>query len=358
MSGPDLAAAPDLAAVPLLAGLPQADLAQVASFMTRLEVSPGTRVFVEGEPGDRLCVVESGRLEATIRMPDGGERTLGHLEAGATAGEIALLTGGRRTATVTALTPTRGWIIDGRAFQALRLDPRRGAIALMRRLGMLALSRLRVRYEHVAAEIGGRPSPEPVAPGEPVRQGALGLDYLCSLLCFVGFEQPPYVAEVLRGVPTRCVARGDLVLREGARPESLILVARGAIEVTVRHTTASRRMRLAGPGRLLGYSGMLDDGMSPVAARARERTLMYEFPRDRVLELLEDPAPAARRMAAAVYEDIARAVRQAERPMAATTVASGRALKSRQTGATGRGSPSTGARRAPRSRSPSPPPSP
>lgn len=315
---------PDLAALPLLAGLPPADLAQVASFMTRLEVSPGTRVFVEGESGDRLCLVESGRLEATIRMPDGGERTLGHLEAGATAGEIALLTGGRRTATVTALTPTRGWIIDGRAFQALRLDPRRGAIALMRRLGMLALSRLRVRYEHVAAEIGGLPSTEPVAPGEPVPQGALGLDYLCSLLCFVGFEQPSYVAEVLRGVPSRSVARGDLVLREGARPESLILVARGAIEVTVRHTTASRRMRLAGPGRLLGYSGMLDDGMSPVAARARERTLMFEFPRDRVLELLEDPAPAARRLAAAVYEDIARAVRQAERPMASTTVASGR----------------------------------
>lgn len=315
----------DLAGLPLLAGLPEAELAQVASFMTRMEAPAGTRLFSEGEQDERLCVIDEGRVKATIRLPQGGERTVAELGKGDTMGEIALLAGGRRAATITTLARTSGWLIDAQAFEMLRLDPRPGAITLLRRLGDLALSRLRSKYDWVASELGGQPEEldEPVSPGEPAPQGLLALEYLASLICFARFERPAYVEEVIRSVPTRAMARGDLVLREHASPDALLLVARGAIEVTIRHTAAARRVRLAGPGRFIGHAGVLDDGPRPVVARARERSVLFEFPRSRIAELLDDPSPAGRRFASAVYEDVARAVREAERPLATTVIAGG-----------------------------------
>jgi CRP-like cAMP-binding protein len=86
--------------------------------------------------------------------------------------------------------------------------------------------------------------------------------------------------------------------------------------VRIVSRAAAQRVRLAGPGRFVGHLGILDEGPSPVAARARERTLLIEFPPAEVHRLLADPRATARCCASAYYEDAARAVRQADWPTA------------------------------------------
>ncbi len=66
------------------------------------EVAAGEVLFREGDSADAMYVVVSGRLRAT-REDDGQTRTVGDISRGETVGEMALLTGDVRSATVHAL---------------------------------------------------------------------------------------------------------------------------------------------------------------------------------------------------------------------------------------------------------------
>ncbi len=66
-----------------------------------LEFGPGEVVFRQGEEGDRLFVVKSGVLEVVATPTDGSEPTVvAYLGTGEVLGELALLTGSPRSATV------------------------------------------------------------------------------------------------------------------------------------------------------------------------------------------------------------------------------------------------------------------
>ena len=85
--------------VPLFAGLDDRARKSLASMLSERPFHPGDTIAAEGAGGVGFFVVDAGQLEVTIA----GERrrTLG---PGDWFGEIALIDGGTRTATVTALT--------------------------------------------------------------------------------------------------------------------------------------------------------------------------------------------------------------------------------------------------------------
>jgi len=65
------------------------------------EYGPGEFVFRQGEMGDRLCIVKSGVLEVVAQPADGSDPVpLAYIGSGEVLGEIALLTGSTRTASV------------------------------------------------------------------------------------------------------------------------------------------------------------------------------------------------------------------------------------------------------------------
>ena len=92
----------ELARVGLFADLSGEKLTTLADRMQREEVSSGTVLIREGEPGDRFFVLLSGI--AGVSQSELGERRV--LKAGEFFGEVALTMHVPRTASVTALVPT------------------------------------------------------------------------------------------------------------------------------------------------------------------------------------------------------------------------------------------------------------
>jgi CRP-like cAMP-binding protein len=295
------------------------ELEELQTVLQPLRLPAGVSVFEQGETGDRLVWISDGEVRSSVRLPDGTDRLLSHAGPGDVVGEVALLTGSRRTASVTTLTPLRGWTLDRHGFEVLRWDPRQAAVAVVRRLLDLTTARLRACCTEPATlfETGDiRPRP-PIA-RLPDDAEMPSTHYLASLLCFERFPADDDVRATTRGAGAYAVGRGAVLVDEGTRPPALWLVARGAIEVMVRSRTATRRLRLAGPGRFVGHGGALDDGASPVAARCRERSVVLAYPREVVMDMVGDNRRSSRAFSAALLEDTARAVRAASRPILPT----------------------------------------
>ncbi|HZR96714.1 MAG TPA: cyclic nucleotide-binding domain-containing protein [Gaiellaceae bacterium] len=98
------ASAEILKRVPLFAGLDNRELEQIASTMRERRFSAGDTVTAEGAGGAGFFVVESGEADVSV---EGQQR--GSIKAGDYFGEIALLTGSDRTATITARTDMVCW---------------------------------------------------------------------------------------------------------------------------------------------------------------------------------------------------------------------------------------------------------
>lgn len=85
-----------------------ADLSQLLeSVATEVDLEQGDVLFEQGDPGDALYAIMSGVLEFSILSREGRKLSLDVMRAGALFGEIALFDPGTRTATVTALQPSK-----------------------------------------------------------------------------------------------------------------------------------------------------------------------------------------------------------------------------------------------------------
>ena len=92
------------------AGLEANVLAALAGAFAPRDYDTGAVVFLEGEPGAGLYVVQSGRLKGVKTSPVGREQVLRFLAAGDIFNEVAVLAGKPTQVTIIALEPSRVWV--------------------------------------------------------------------------------------------------------------------------------------------------------------------------------------------------------------------------------------------------------
>ena len=97
--------------VPLFARCTKREIAALAAEADELRVGVGTELTREGATAREFIILAEGRAE--VRQKG---RTVNSLEAGDFLGEIALLSGGPRTATVTTTEPSTVLVLTDRAF--------------------------------------------------------------------------------------------------------------------------------------------------------------------------------------------------------------------------------------------------
>jgi CRP/FNR family transcriptional regulator, cyclic AMP receptor protein len=117
------------------------------------EKAPITRLaadqmlFLAGDAGDACYRVEEGLLKASVFATGGGERILAIFGPGSLVGELSMIDGRARSASVAALRPSRLSLVSRAAFEAFaRSNPE-----LCRHLVMLLARRLRETNAALAA---------------------------------------------------------------------------------------------------------------------------------------------------------------------------------------------------------------
>lgn len=92
--------------------LSETDLSEIAARLTRRIYPPGATIVREGAPGDRMFIIKEGKVEVKKREVSLGiDLTLATLGDGACFGEMALLAGGPRTASVAAVVTTEVFVL-------------------------------------------------------------------------------------------------------------------------------------------------------------------------------------------------------------------------------------------------------
>jgi CRP-like cAMP-binding protein len=87
-------------------------VAAVTERLLPAEFLPGQLIFAEGEPGDRLYVIESGKVKISHRAPDGRENLQTVLGPPEMFGELAVYDPGPRTSSATAITQVQTMALD------------------------------------------------------------------------------------------------------------------------------------------------------------------------------------------------------------------------------------------------------
>jgi CRP/FNR family transcriptional regulator len=137
-----------LGRVPVFSTLSPEELAQVAQVAVPRRFEAGEVVFKEGDEGSTCYIVRSGRARAIREHPDGRSITLAHFDPGDIFGEMSMLDGERRSATVETTEGTEAIAILGTDMHRLLREHPDISVKLIAALGQ----RLRDTNERLARQ--------------------------------------------------------------------------------------------------------------------------------------------------------------------------------------------------------------
>ncbi len=187
-----------LPAVPIFSDLSRDAFIALTTDMVLHRVGKGEKVISEGETGASFYVVAGGRFAVSKRDERGEDVALAYLGEGDFFGEMALISGAPRAATVTADEP--GEVLEFRADVLLALAS---------------------RYPHLAKSLR-----------RFYRQRLLANAMAMSPI-FRPFSKDVRKL-VMERFRSREVAPGDVVVREGTRSDGLYVILDGAVDVVKR----------------------------------------------------------------------------------------------------------------------------
>lgn len=200
----------------LFRDLPAEELAAVAATVKPEEHRRGSFVVREGEAGEKLYIVLSGRLEVRRDYALGRSEPVAEMGEGDVFGEIALLQGGPRTRSIRSLGRSVLLALDKVDFERLVLTKlsRQAVADAVQKVGFLQRTELTRNWSHAT------------------------------------------MAAFARRAALREAEEGAVILAEGAANHWFFLVHRGELTVSVK----GRELRTLKPGDSFGELSLLGNG--------------------------------------------------------------------------------------------------
>jgi len=145
-----------LSQITLFSKLSPAELSIIAERLRPCIFEEGEEIFEQGEPGDAMFVIQSGRVKIFSRSEGGKELTLNVYGAGDFFGEFSLIDGQPRSASAAAMERTEALVLRHQDLIALLTEHPEIAISLMR--GLVARLRYTTEYAEdlVFLSVNGR----------------------------------------------------------------------------------------------------------------------------------------------------------------------------------------------------------
>jgi CRP/FNR family cyclic AMP-dependent transcriptional regulator len=109
-------------------GLPRPTLERLAALAWPRHFEAGQVIYIEGEPAERIYLLERGWVKATRISREGREQALMFLRSDEIFGDIAIYSGSNYPGTVSALEDVDVWVLPAEAF--LKLVAQDAALAM------------------------------------------------------------------------------------------------------------------------------------------------------------------------------------------------------------------------------------
>ena len=168
--------------LPLFDILGDEALAKLESEIEWFAIPGGWELFHQGDPGDGLYIVKSGCLGVTMEGPDGRPVLATQIRPGQIVGEMSLISGLPRTATVTAFRDTEVYRLNNESFMRLA-EKHPGLVTEINKMLVRRLQRMSSLQTPV--DISRSFALVPIGPGLPMAEFARGL---CNALTALGFR--------------------------------------------------------------------------------------------------------------------------------------------------------------------------
>jgi CRP-like cAMP-binding protein len=145
-----------LARTPLFAGLNESELLGLGACARQRSYRRGQYIFHQGDTGDAVFVLTEGRVKVIFASADGDEMILATLQPPDVFGELALIDGGPRSASIQTLEPTA--VLTLTRATLLELMSRQPAVTdvILRSLGMLVRRMIAQAADLVFMDLHGR----------------------------------------------------------------------------------------------------------------------------------------------------------------------------------------------------------
>ena len=263
--------------LPLFAFLDPQAFVDLVGRMQHREAVHGEELVREGERGESIFIIVAGRAKVE-REVHGQKKLLAMLPGGSLFGELALLTGGRRSATVTAEGETELFEISQKDLEAV--------------------SR---RFPEVPQAIAGYAEKRVAA----------------NLLVTAGLFDNLLAdkrAEVLDKFKPRTVAAGENVVTEDAPASALFMVMAGELTVSKKNPAGERVvMNLLCDGDVFGEISLLNGGPATATVTAVRKSVVALMSQAEFQTLLRD-SPGVAEYLRALAEGRRKAIADSMRP--------------------------------------------
>jgi CRP-like cAMP-binding protein len=274
-----------LKGIPLFADLEEVELLQVIACFSLVSVAAGETLYAEGTRATSACFVIDGELEAVTALPGGGEALVGVIGPGELIGEMALIAGGSRTATVRARVDLTAVSVSYAFFQAALNQMSVPAFKILRRIVHKLSTRLEVLEEKIFAawDCGSyRPSASrdrdaaTLAAYDNARAPSFDYGSFLSITPFFDQFEDAEIEQIVAQARVLEVPRDDFIYCEGGETTTSFIVVRGAVDNSIMR---DRRYQLSvlGPGRLCGANSAIENKPHRSDGRVRSGALLLAF---------------------------------------------------------------------------------
>jgi CRP-like cAMP-binding protein len=303
---------PSLKSMPLFADLEDSQLESFERIFRLVAFAPGDLLMIQGHAADTIFFLESGTVEVLVTLPGGGEHAISTLGPGSVIGEMALLDEiGTRTATVRAVTPARGFLIERQDCRVLLAQTHSTTFTVQRRITLSLCQRLRELLAMVSRFPVSHEQSTPLLPTERespsglVRDQKLPLEYrkiLPQLPFFLHFRAEE-VEHILAQTTMLTVPRRHALFQENHPGQASYIIVRGAVEL-VCNMDSPYAFSVLGPGRICGHIALIADAPQEATAVTRSETVLLECSRQAFAELCAPQARIAAKFANAILQNL------------------------------------------------------
>lgn len=142
-----------LEAFAVLNGMTARDLEAVRQRIGARRYAPGERIFTSGDRGDGFHLIRSGSVDIVLQAAERQPAIrLATFESGTLFGEMALLSGERRSATAVTRGAVETWFMSNEAFERMREEAPEAATRLLMNMGKELAERLRLANAALQAQ--------------------------------------------------------------------------------------------------------------------------------------------------------------------------------------------------------------